>query len=76
MPARGVGRQAGREINEDLAAALRDLIGSNRVAANQRCAARELEFPIMPIAGQHAFRPNRAFAQRIALVRTAIGDRE
>ena len=64
------------EIDEDFAAALRDLIGANRVAADQRRAAGEIEFPIVPVAGQHASRPDCAFAQRIALVRAAIGDRE
>ena len=64
------------EVDEDLAAALGDRIGANRVAADQRCAAREIEFPIVPVAGQHASRPDRAFAQRVAFVRAAIGDRE
>src|SRR5690349_12548371 len=64
------------EIDEDLATLLRDFIGADRVAADQRGAAREIEFPIVPVAGQYASRPEGAFAQRIAFVRAAIGDRE
>src|SRR5205085_4868611 len=33
-------------------------------------------FPIVPVAGQHASRPDCALAERIAFVRAAIGDRE
>src|SRR6516165_7229968 len=64
------------EIDEDLTVALRDFVGADRVAADQRRAAREIEFPIVPVAGQHASRPDRPFAQRIAFVRAAVGDRE
>ena len=51
-------------------------MGAHGVAADQRRTAREIEFPIMPVASQHTARPERAFAQRIALVRAAVGDRE
>src|SRR6516164_1837405 len=64
------------EIDEDLTVALRDFVGADRVAADQRRAAREIEFPIVPVAGQHASRPDRAFAQWITLVWAAIAERK
>jgi hypothetical protein len=64
------------KVDENLAVALRDVIGSDRIAANQRRAASQIEFPIVPVTGQHASRPERAFAKWIAFVRAAIGDCE
>ena len=44
------------------------------IAADQGLSGRQIEFPIVPIAGEHRARPFRAFAQRIAFMRTTIGD--
>jgi hypothetical protein len=65
-----------RSVDENLAIADSDLIGANRIAADQRFAVREIEFPVVPVAGQYASRPKSAFAQRIALMRAAIGNRK
>ena len=64
------------KIDEDLAVAILDRIGAHRIVADQRLAGAQIEFPIVPIAGQHAAGAQRAFGQRIAFVRAAIGDGE
>ncbi len=75
-PSAALVRRRVTEVDENLTAPLGDSIGANRVAANQRLATREVEFPIMPIARQHASRPEGAFAQGITFVRTTIGNRK
>src|SRR5215831_5751232 len=72
----GIRRDVAGRLDQDLAVPLRDRVDAHRVATDQRLAVGEIEFPIVPVAGQHAIRPERALAQRIAFVRAAIGDRE
>jgi hypothetical protein len=64
------------QIDEDLAVSFGDRVGAHRIAADERRAAGEIELPVVPIAGQDATRSERALAQRIALMRAAVGDRE
>ena len=51
-------------------------IDAQVVAAVDRRAGLQVEFPVVPVAGQHAIGVERAFHERIALVRTAVVARE
>ena len=60
-------------VHPDTPAVETDLVMRQCVAADQRGPRREVEFPVVPVAGQHAAIGERTLAQRIALMRTAIG---
>ena len=47
-------------------------IDTQGVAAVNRGAGPQIEFPVVPVAGQHAIGVERAFHQRIALVGAAV----
>ena len=47
-------------------------IDAQVVAAVNGGAGLQVEFPVVPVAGQHTIAVERAFHQRIALVRTAV----
>src|SRR5215471_20871712 len=64
------------QVDENLVAPSLDRIGPYRIAADQGPTACEIEFPVVPVAGEHAARSERALAQGVAFVRAAIGDRE
>ena len=62
------------QVDKDLAGPQFDRIGAHRIAADKRLAARQIELPVVPVAGQNAARSFGAFAERIAFMRTAVGD--
>jgi len=49
-----------------------DRIDAQPVASVQRGAGLQVEFPVVPVASQHAIAVERALDQRIAFVRTAV----
>ena len=62
-----------RDVQPDATGLDPDRIARQLVSADQRGAGRQIEFPVVPVAGEHAAVGERALAQRIALVRTPIG---
>jgi hypothetical protein len=46
------------KIDQDFAVALFDRIGADGIAAHECGALREIEFPIVPVAGEYAAGPN------------------
>jgi len=67
------GRRLG-EVDEDGVALEPHRVDPHRIAADLRLTAGQIELPVVPVAGQHAVRAERAFAERVAFVRAAVGD--
>ena len=62
-----------RDVQPDATGLEANRVARQLVAADQGRAGCQVEFPVVPVAGQHAAIGQRSLAQRIAFMRTAIG---